>query len=255
MKITTTFLDSKYPYLWFFLLHIFLLSSLNSYGQAGDFNSSICQIDFGKYMSNAKFYNGMCANGKANGWGSIEMQSGLKIESYFLDDKIQNNLIKYIYRDGVAITPNQGFYKHGPGILITKNNKVHGQAYIQDQLTEGSWQWAFEIDTVKSLNTQKFCLKEDIVNNLYYTMHTDIIQIPNSSKVIIQGYREPIEDGPRRQWLEVVDLDSNKVTMRIGSSQNPILTSHDEIAFLGYDLNNNPNYRLGVNGAIIKILV
>jgi hypothetical protein len=255
MKSTTTFFNSKYPYLWFFLIHIFLLSSTNSYGQAGDFNSSICQIDFGKYFSNAKFYNGMCANGKANGWGSIEWQGGLKTESYFLDDKIQNNLIKYIYQDGVVITPNKGYYRDGPGVFITNNNAVYPRAYSQDQHIGSDWNGIFEINSLTSLNTQNFCLKDDPENNLYYIMHTDIIQVPNSSKVIIQGTRQPIVDGPRRRWLEVVDLDSNKVTMRIGSNQYPILTSHDEIAFVGYDLNNNPNYRLGDNGAILKILV
>ena len=80
---------------WTSVLVLVLLNWTNLNGQIGQPNHNLCQLNFRKYYSYAKLYNGACQNGMANGWGQIEWDSGLKTEGYFINDKIQNSFIVF----------------------------------------------------------------------------------------------------------------------------------------------------------------
>ena len=241
---------------WTSVLVLVLLNWTNLNGQIGQPNHNLCQLNFRKYYSNAMLYKGTCQNGMANGWGQIEWDSGLKIEGYFINDKIQNSFIKLTYSDGVGFFPNNGIHRHGPGVFISKQNEVQAQSMLNDEYSSTDWKYAFSIEQLQPIKTEPFCLNLPAsLSRVSYTLHTDIVQIPGTSTVIIEGNEEVIIDGPQKRWLVVVDIDSNKVIMRIGSRESPLVTSLSSIKFLGYDYNNHPTYSYGQLGDVIKINV
>ena len=202
---------------------------------------SNCEINGKLFFSNAIKYVGQCKNNSANGWGTLELMNGDKLSGFFMDNKLQDNFLNYYVAktNKTIFGPNINSAFNGPCISVNNNNYS-----VRDENYEnGAYRGNSDLFEV---STPEFTLNENFCQAWGFFAKIKSIRIPNTNKIIFNSEREYNNNGDKKIWITIVNLETNKIVFNFGSFENPISTLTNEKPgepnFIGFSKNNDYAY-------------
>lgn len=175
-----------------------------------------CELDGKLFFNNAEKYFGDCFEGKANGWGEIKLNNGNYFSGIFVNNIIQNQYVevKDVKNTSLVIGPNNGGKLNGPCVAIDKNLNVSYSNYDNGSYVGNT------IDYFKlappELSEQSFW-SIDGYGAKFGT------QVPDTKNILYISEREYNNNGDKKYWLTLTNIEQNKLVFNFGSLSAPVL--------------------------------